>query len=131
MTKINFINKVSVVFNEKAAQKTICDTLKKLGLKNNFIVEVLLVDDEEIKDLNKTYRKINKATDVLSFPQTQIELSKINILGSIVICPKVAEEREEELDELIKHGLLHLAGLDHESDQKEWNKAAKIVNHKL
>lgn len=130
MIKVNFINDCNFHFNKTDAKHVVEETLDKLGIRD-VIVEVIFVDGEKIRELNKTHRKIDRPTDVLSFPQTQIKESKINILGSIVICPSVAEERSEKNDELIKHGLLHLAGFDHEKDQKKWDEAAKIVNHNL
>lgn len=130
MLKINFTYKVSFDFNEKEAQKTVAEALSKLNI-NNVLIEILFVGEKRIKTLNKMYRNIDKATDVLSFPQTQVSQSKLNILGSIIIYPKIAEERDESMVELIKHGILHLAGFDHETDEKKWDGAAKIINHNM
>lgn len=79
-------------------------------------VSILLTVDEEIKELNRQYRKINKPTDVLSFPMEDGYL-----LGDIVISMDTAEEQakefevslEEEASRLLIHGLLHLLGYDH------------------
>ena len=131
MIKISYIDKIDSGFNEKTAQKTSEEAMSLLGLNGNLLLEIILVDKSEIKELNNKFRNIDKATDVLSFPQTQLESSKLNILGSIVICPEIAKEREEGIPELIKHGILHLAGFDHETDEEKWSKAAKKINHKL
>jgi probable rRNA maturation factor len=88
-------------------------------------VELILCDDREIRELNRRYRGIDRATDVLSFP-TEGELSVLP-LGSIVISlDKVKEKaaeyghsQEDELALLFIHGMLHLAGYDHESDDGE------------
>jgi probable rRNA maturation factor len=79
-------------------------------------VSVLLTDDREIKELNRAYRKIDRPTDVLSFP-----MKDSRMLGDIVISVDRAEEQaarygvdlDEELSRLLIHGALHLAGYDH------------------
>lgn len=92
-------------------------------------IVVRIVDEAEITDLNKTYRKKNGPTNVLSFPfDSEVELP-INLLGDIVICaPIVFTEAEQQNKNpqahwahLIIHGVLHLLGYDHlkEKDAKE------------
>jgi probable rRNA maturation factor len=84
-------------------------------------VSVLLTGDEEIRTLNRKYRRKDKATDVLSFPA--VEMAE-GIAGDLVISLETAlmqaEERghtlEMEIKVLLLHGLLHLAGYDHETD---------------
>jgi probable rRNA maturation factor len=84
-------------------------------------VSVLLTGDEAIRTLNRKYRHKNKATDVLSFPA--MEMSE-GVAGDLVISLETAltqaEERghtlEMEIRVLLLHGLLHLAGYDHEAD---------------
>ena len=111
-------------------------------------VSVLLCDDNEIQELNKEWRGIDKSTDVLSFPQSQEneffypegeeEMEKQpSILGDIVIsvdtCMRQAEELgHSSLDEATRlwiHGLLHLCGYDHENleDAKEMLKKEEDV----
>lgn len=88
-------------------------------------VELILCDDSEIRELNRRYRGIDRATDVLSFP-TEGELPVLP-LGSIVISVEKVKEKaaeyghsqEDELALLFIHGMLHLAGYDHESDDGE------------
>lgn len=83
-------------------------------------VSVLLTEDEAIRTLNRTYRRKDKATDVLSFPAAEA----VGIAGDLVISLETAlrqaEERghslETEIRVLLLHGLLHLAGYDHEVD---------------
>ncbi|QKF82445.1 rRNA maturation RNase YbeY [Halarcobacter ebronensis] len=88
-------------------------------------IELLVVNNETIKELNKEYRNIDKATDVLSFP---LEFEMENMpLGSIVISIDFVEEKakeyghtfDDELKLLFIHGLLHLLGFDHEVDNGE------------
>jgi probable rRNA maturation factor len=84
-------------------------------------VGVLLTGDQAIRTLNRKYRRIDKATDVLSFPAAEIAEG---VAGDLVISLETAlrqaEERghslEMEIKVLLLHGLLHLAGYDHEAD---------------
>ena len=86
-------------------------------------IELIVTDDEEIRQINNEFRHIDRATDVLSFPYEPMPMSPI---GSIVISyDHVAKGAREfghtEADEmaLLFHGLLHLLGLDHETDSGE------------
>jgi probable rRNA maturation factor len=79
-------------------------------------VAVDFVDETRIRDLNREHRRIDEPTDVLSFgidedgpPMGPREL------GDIVICP----EHTDNLREAVVHGALHLAGMDHETDEGE------------
>lgn len=113
--------------------------LKNLGIKNRE-VSLLFCDDTFIRELNKKYRAINSATDVLAFPQevspgnknfpcNEKELIKGGqpgkiCAGDIVISlPALMRNannyhvhKEEELKRLIIHGVLHLTGMDHNED---------------
>lgn len=88
-------------------------------------IELLVVHNDEIQELNKEHRKIDKPTDVLSFP---LDFEMPNMpLGSIVISVDFVEEKakeyghsfNEEFSLLFIHGLLHLLGYDHEVDNGE------------
>ena len=88
-------------------------------------IELLIVKNDEIRELNKEHRNIDKATDVLSFP---LEYDFVNMpLGSIVISTDFVEEKakeyghefDEEFSLLFIHGILHLLGYDHEVDNGE------------
>lgn len=86
---------------------------------------MLLTSDEEIRRLNRTFRKKNKATDVLSFPAPE-ELAGQHS-GDLAISLDTAARQAEsfghslndEIKILLLHGLLHLAGMDHEVDSGE------------
>jgi probable rRNA maturation factor len=83
------------------------------------------VDELEAKSLNKKYRNIDKATNVLSFPAEIPPQLGINFLGDIVICASVVDyEAQQQRKQssthwahLLVHGLLHLQGYDHENKQ--------------
>jgi len=83
---------------------------------------IRITSNTEMRDLNRRFRRKNKATDVLSFPSGTPKLS-----GDIAISAEIAADNAEklghsletELKILILHGLLHLAGFDHEIDNGE------------
>ncbi len=87
-------------------------------------IELVVCTNKYIQLLNKEFRKIDKPTDVLSFPLEEMEHFP---LGSIVISIDFVKEKakefnhkeDEELALLFIHGLLHLAGYDHEIDDGE------------
>jgi len=77
---------------------------------------VTLVSDEEIRELNRRHRGIDRPTDVLSFPVDESgPAAGPRELGDVVICP----ERTDDLTEAVVHGVLHLCGYDHETDSGE------------
>ena len=103
-------------------------TLKKLKIENATFT-VILTDDEKVHELNKTYRGIDRTTDVISFALNDNGEfpGPINVLGDIYISiPKMIEQAEiyehsekRELSFLAVHGLLHLLGYDHTLGEKE------------
>ena len=92
-------------------------------------LSVVLVDDEIIQQLNRDYRHKDRPTDVLSFAMSEGEFGALdpNMLGDVVISVPTAqrqadERRQELLDEitfLLAHGLLHLLGYDHQTDEEQ------------
>ena len=102
--------------------------LEKLNIENSTF-SVILTDDEEVHYLNKTYRNIDRTTDVLSFALNDNGAfpGPINVLGDIFInIHKMKEQAIEynhsekrELSFLALHGLLHLLGYDHTKGPKE------------
>lgn len=92
-------------------------------------VSVLFTDDDEMRGLNKRYRKIDKATDVLSFEMDDLGGGEGGpvMLGDIVISVERARVQAasygvapaEETARLLVHGALHLLGYDHEKGGKE------------
>ena len=86
---------------------------------------MLLTSDAEIKTLNRTFRHKNKATDVLSFPAAEEVFDEH--AGDLAISLETAARQAEsfghslsdEVRVLMLHGLLHLSGMDHETDRGE------------
>lgn len=97
-------------------------------IKNNLTskdIELIFVENEQMREINKEHRNIDKATDVLSFP---LEFDLPNMpLGSIIISTDFISEKaseynhsfEDEMKLLFIHGILHLLGFDHEVDNGE------------
>jgi probable rRNA maturation factor len=92
-------------------------------------VSVVLVDDRVMHQLNRTYRSQDKPTDVLSFAMHEGEVGVLDpkMLGDIVISVPTARRQAsrarrdpfEEVTQLLAHGLLHLVGFDHQTDDQE------------
>lgn len=92
-------------------------------------LSVMLVDDGRIQELNKRWRNIDRATDVLSFPMLEGDFGSVNpsMLGDIVISIPTALRQaevakrglEQEVAMLLAHGLLHLLGFDHDTRERE------------
>ena len=150
-----------IIYNGINANEKYDETIKKVvnkcfeveGLENtNLYMSITLTLPEEIKEINRKYRNIDKATDVLSFPMfekneiEQIvdksgkdveEIEKIDILGDIVISiPRVYEQAEEyghsferELSYMVVHGFYHLMGYDHmiEDEKKVMRQKEEVV----
>ena len=126
---IDFENKTDTLYDLKLIQKIALDFSKK-------DIELIVCDNQSIQEINKTYRKADKATDVLSFPYDNIP-----ILGSIIInndfVQKIAKElkhtAQDEFVLLFIHGLLHILGYDHEIDvgQMREKEEELIKNYKL
>ena len=99
-------------------------------------VTVLLCDDVRIKGLNKDFRGKNKPTDVLSFPAGENPEGVVGDLAvSIDTAARQAAEHghtlHDELLILVLHGVLHLAGLDHEADSGEMRRRETELRVKL
>ncbi|WP_291951806.1 rRNA maturation RNase YbeY [Campylobacter sp.] len=95
-------------------------------------VELVFVDKIMMHQINLEQRKIDKTTDVLSFP---LEKNFHNLLGSIVInidevrskALEFKHSEDEEIALLFIHGMLHLLGYDHEVDQGQMRKKEKEI----
>jgi probable rRNA maturation factor len=91
-------------------------------------VNVLVTSSSELRALNRRFRATDKPTDVLSFPSPPEERGKPGrIAGEVAISADIARDNARRLDHsvadevkiLVLHGILHLAGFDHEHDNGE------------
>lgn len=122
-------------------EKSIAAVLKVENLDENVEVSVSFVGDEEIRDLNRDYRGVDKSTDVLSFPMDDEFIIVSRILGDVIInTRRVMEQAEElghseerELSYLTVHSILHLLGYDHmeDEDKKEMREREKLAMKEL
>ena len=132
MNSFEIIDEVNSNLQEiKELNKFVDFSLKYLKL-NNVIFNIIIVDKEKIQNLNKTYRNIDRVTDVISFALEDDDSfikTDFRVLGDIYICLDKAKEQAKEYGHSLKreisfltiHGLLHLLGYDHmnPSDEKE------------
>ncbi len=134
---------------EEIIKKVLTKCFKEESLENSkLILTVTLTTPKKIRQINKEYRKVDKETDVLSFPmfegtQLQQKIQKQDflqedILGDIVISVQKVEEQakeyghsfERELSYMLVHGFYHLMGYDHIEEvdkQKMRPKEEKIL----
>jgi probable rRNA maturation factor len=79
-------------------------------------LSVELVDEQRIRELNREHRGLDEPTDVLSFPIDGVGPAPgPRELGDVVICP----QHTDDMTEATVHGVLHLCGYDHETDDGE------------
>jgi len=110
---------------------------RELRLRQN--VNVLLTGSTELRALNRRFRGMDKATDVLSFPSPESFRKLARIAGELAISLDVARENAnhlghsiaEEVKILVLHGILHLAGFDHERDHNEMARKEGRLRQKL
>lgn len=129
MNQVGYFNEANQEIAEIEELKMLVNyALNKLNLKN-VIFDVIIVNNDRIREINKSYRNIDKPTDVISFALEDIkdiEL-EVRLLGDIYISIDKAVEQAKiyehsllrELSFLTIHGLLHLLGFDHESEETE------------
>ena len=121
----------------------IIDKCLEMEHVENAVFSIIFIDDEKMHELNKTYRDIDRTTDVLSFAYEDNEKEKtdIRMLGEIFVSiPKMKGQAIEyghsetrELSFLVVHGILHLLGYDHmvEEDKKIMRKKEEKVLNSL
>ena len=135
----------NINLNYEAICNSVLEKIFELeNLHKNFEVSIVIVNDFEIKSMNKKFRKIDKVTDVLSFPlidkvdlynytTNHIELGDIIVNFDRVVSQSAdyCHSQEREFAFLIAHSTLHLLGYDHltyEEDKIMVNKQKKILD---
>lgn len=114
---------------DEKLESVIKTVLETEGLSFAYEVSIIFVDKDEIHQLNKEFRKVDRPTDVLSFPMdTDFMVEGVDaMLGDIVICMDVAKEQARDLGHsldreimyLTCHSTLHLLGYDHMNDDEK------------
>lgn len=123
-------------------EKAIETVLKLEGKDLNYEISISFVDNNEIRQLNKEYRNVDRETDVLSFPMEEGDkIMSMNILGDIVISLEKALEQSieykhsitREIIYLTVHSMFHLLGYDHmtEDDKLIMRNKEKEIMKKL
>ncbi len=112
--------------NRKKIKSAIASVLQENNIQSPVEVSVAIVGDRKMTKLNKEYRSKEGTTNILSFPLAEGEQTHlpgdVTHLGDIVISyPMIIKEAsememlvDERVDELVRHGMLHLLGLHHE-----------------
>ena len=128
MNEFKIVDEYGCNFDYSYLDKIINKTLEMEGVDSS-IFSIVFIDDEKMHELNKTYRGIDRTTDVLSFAFEDNNKLCYNIrqLGEIFVSiPRMQQQAKEyghsesrELSFLVVHGLLHLLGYDHTKGEKE------------
>lgn len=144
MVQINYQNQTSYKMEEYLPifNKIAKYTLKQFDIKGKVEVSLTLVSKNTIREINKTYRKIDKVTDVISFENDEgfEKYDGFITLGDLFICVSKAKSQAKayghsmcrEVCFLFVHGLLHLLKMDHmnEEDAKKMFKMQDdIMDH--
>ena len=92
-------------------------------------ISIVMTDNDQVQQLNKTYRGIDKPTNVLAFPMQEGQFADITpgLLGDVVISCETAQQEadkanislDERMSQLLIHGILHLMGFDHEASPSD------------
>jgi len=130
---MNLINRTKRIISKDFFEKIAKNTFSYLNEKSNYDFDLVLVENKEIRYLNKKYRKIDKVTDVLTF-----NIREDKFLGQIFICldqvskqaKKVKRNQKEELAEILIHGILHLFEYSDE-DENGYKKMVFMQNQIL
>jgi probable rRNA maturation factor len=123
--------------DRERVRRTAERTLAALG-RGDGNCAVVFVGNRRIREMNRRYRGVDTVTDVLSFPQEGPAGSAAEAeMGDVVISPSRAAEQaagtgrtlREEIDVLVVHGILHLAGYDHgtPADRREMDRLQRKV----
>ncbi|MFO7969592.1 MAG: rRNA maturation RNase YbeY [Candidatus Izemoplasmatales bacterium] len=124
MIEINFINQ----YDDDSSYKVVINDIieiayNHLKINKNYIINVILVDNDYIKELNSRFRAINHPTDVLSFENNDMEEELGDVFISVDKVKSQAKSYEHsfnrELAFLTLHGFLHCLGYDHHTKSDE------------
>lgn len=128
MFQFHFINTPNFTINTNHVGKIFAVFKKEVSIIQNWQVNIVFVDAEAIKNLNKTYRNKDTSTDVLSFHyfDNYNNLSENDIAGELIFCEeKITSQWKEyglweefEFYKLLIHSLLHILWYDHEKDDE-------------
>jgi probable rRNA maturation factor len=122
-------------FTKRGLEVFLADAARAARLEGT--VSVMLAGDKEIRRLNRQFRGKDTATDVLSFPAGNTARTRTagDLAISVETAAREAARRGHSLDlelrVLLLHGILHLAGYDHETDSGEMARKENLLRKKL
>lgn len=130
MNKFEIFNETNERIDELKKIEDVVNFALKYQNVTNAVFNIIIVDEEKIKEINKTYRGKDSVTDVISFALEDDDTfikTDFRVLGDIYICLKRAKDQSieyghsflRELSFLTVHGLLHLLGYDHMKKDEE------------
>jgi probable rRNA maturation factor len=143
---LNGRNEKKLVIVPKHIPRLSASTLERFVLKARRVarvrgtVNVLITGSKELRSLNWKFRRKDKATDVLSFPAVPgSRIGSKAFAGELAISADIARENAirlghslaDELKILTLHGILHLAGFDHERDQGQMARKENLLRRQL
>ncbi len=117
-------NEQDVPVDEDRASAIARHALTEEEIEDSAELSVLFVTSDHIHHLNARFADEDHATDVLAFPMMEDDDGSL-VLGDVVVCPQVAGTYaaqkglplDEEIDNLVVHGILHLLGYDHQNNE--------------
>lgn len=144
----DILHQVTTSLKDAFIERVIKDTLFIAGYSfllegKDVSVSVVFVSPEEIQMLNKTYRRKNKVTDVLSFPEyakkrdVLNDASEVIFLGELIVCYDYIVQAsiedgvslQQETAYIVSHGILHLLGFRHSEKMFAWqDKVSEIYS---
>jgi probable rRNA maturation factor len=135
--KLVFLRKKIAGLNPSALERFVRRARRELRLRGT--VDVLLTSTAYMRRLNRQFRHKDKPTDVLSFPSLEALRTSSRAAGELAISLDIARENAshlghslaEEVKILVLHGILHLAGFDHERDNGEMAREESRLREKL
>lgn len=141
------LNNLTTVSIDEEFLKKITEKILEGENKKELDLSIALIGQGRIRELNKKYKKKNRVTDVLAFPESKVLLEKFRVgpikkirgLGEIVICLREVKKNakrfdltfERELARVLIHGILHLLGYDHEESKEREKEMEKKENYYL
>lgn len=129
-----------VKLDPRRIRRSLKRLMKELGCEDGEL-SLLLVDDDQIREFNRTYLERDRSTNVISFSMREGEFGAVNprLLGDIVLSVETAArdaaagclDLMDEVEFLLIHGLLHLLGYEHENTTPEESRKMKTREREL
>jgi probable rRNA maturation factor len=136
--KLVILRKSIPGLSSSALDRFVLRARREVGLQHR--VNVLVTNNKEMRSLNRQFRRKDKPTDVLSFPALALGHSKaVQLAGELAISADIAAQNAlrmghpvaQEIKILVLHGLLHLAGFDHERDDGKMARKERTLRQRL